>query len=495
LFTIAGVRAFASLDRRSPGEDPSSKGPTGRTRIVRLCALACVTASLFGCSAPPPPVILVVIDTLRADRLEALGGARGAAPFLDSLAERSHVFHRAYAPSSWTSPSVSSLFTSRYPSQHRVTTFQSVIAEDEATLAEALRDAGYATAGFSANTLIRGKRGFAQGFEHFAIKRGVGAAILRNYERTDQTGSRALGWIDRLPAEPYTPFFVYLQVMDPHVPYAPSREALHWAFAGSEQPDLSRLNAAVQERKETPLDTTQKLVIERLYDAEVRSMDRAMERVLGGFAERGILDDAIVVIVSDHGEEFWDHGSLGHTNGLFDELIRVPLLIRLPRQSRRVDIREPVSLLDIAPTILDLVGSTPPVPFEGQSLRPLLSESAAGAGTGAFVRRLLGRSSWSPTPVVSELIQPEPLRRRRHERAVVIGSYKLIADVDGRHRYFDLDADPSEKKADSIPDAVKSELTRALAAFAERVPLDHTTREIPMDAESHAELKALGYIE
>jgi arylsulfatase A-like enzyme len=454
--------------------------------------LACLTAASLGCSRPPPPILLVVIDTLRADRIDAFGGTRGATPFLDSLAARSWVFQRAYASSSWTSPSVASLFTSRYPSQHGVTTFESVMGEEEATLAESLRQFGYATAAFSGNSLVRRDLGFAQGFGHFGAKRGRGFAFRRKYERTDQTGARAVAWGDRISEKFGGPLFLYLQVMDPHTPYAPSAEALAWAFDGMEPPDVDRLNDAVFDRNKRTLATAERDAFERLYDAEVRSMDRSLQQTFDAFAERGLLDRAIVVVVSDHGEEFWDHGSVGHTNGLFDEVIRVPMLIHLPGQAERFDVREPVSVLDVAPTLLDLVGAPIPAAFEGRSLRPLLEE---GSGAAAIFRRFFGDRTNPPTPVVSEFLQPVPMRRRAHERVVVIGSYKLIADVDGARHYFDLTADPFEREPASLPEGVRADLDRALADFVDRVPLEVNAREIPRDAESETELRSLGYIE
>ncbi len=140
-------------------------------REVRLAAgvlgwlLAGWLAACGGSPAEPPHVLVLVADTLRADRLGAYGNTRDLTPFLDSLAERSHVYHDAYAQSPWTSPSIASLLTSRYPSQHGFVRFESLLAGEERTLAEVLGERGFATAGFTANTLLSRKRGFAQGFD------------------------------------------------------------------------------------------------------------------------------------------------------------------------------------------------------------------------------------------------------------------------------------------------------------------------------------------
>jgi len=466
------VRADATPDP-PPTRRRGRRDAARASRRARDCVVA-IGLALAGCSSPPPHVVVVLIDTLRADRLGALGGDRDVAPFLDSLAGRSTVFQRAYAASSWTSPSVASLFTSRYPSQHGVTTTAAVIREEERTLAEAFRDLGYATGAFSGNLLVRKDLGYAQGFARFWAMRSTGTNLRRNYERAEGTAARALEWIDRRPDLAARPIFLYVHVMDPHTPYAPSAAALRWAFADS-SPDVERLNEAVFEQKERELTAEERAGIERLYDAEVRSADDALAGFFRGLDERGVLANAIVVIVSDHGEEFWDHGSLGHANGLYEEQIRVPLLIHLPGQATRADIHAPVSLLDVAPTLVDLAGGAVPESFEGRSLRPMLH----------------GGTALPPAPVVSELIQGEAFRRRQHERALVSGDAKLIADVGGAARIYDLAADPAERDAQEPTPSARAELAAELRRHVERMPASVEREEIPLDDATRAELQAL----
>lgn len=461
---------------------------------ARLCATLWLAA--VGCSEfqpeprQQPHVIIIMIDTLRVDRVDAFGGARGTSPFLDTLAERSYVFHAAYAPSSWTSPAIASLFTSRYPSQHDVTHFSSVLAKSEQTLAEQLRKQGYATGGFSSNPLIRGQLGFAQGFTRFATASGRGKSLSKEIERTHRAGLRATTWLRELPESLQEPVFLYLHVMDPHTPYAPSSHALEWAFEDRDVPELKSFNQLVQEHHE--FDLAGRETVERLYDAEVRSLDRDLEKVFDELEERNLLSNAVVVVLADHGEEFWDHGSRGHANGLYDEVIRVPLLISVPGQTRRVDVSDPVSVVDLAPTILELAGSFAPLSFEGRSLAPLLSQH--GTGLSAWWKQLSAPQQLAPRPVFIELIQYEVLRRRRHERAVVIGDYKIIADVDGSHHFFDRMDDGKELAGDALPDQAREALLRELANFENRMPRGQKAERVPVDDNMKGQLKALGYL-
>jgi len=456
------------------------------TLRAQTALLSCLASTALACAEPPPHVFVVLIDTLRVDRVDAFGTRRGATPFLDSLAARSTVFHSAFAQTSWTSPSIASLFTSRYPSQHGISRFGSVLASDEVTLAEALSERGYATGGFSANWLIRKELGYGQGFGRFEAKRGVGPAFRNRSERAAKTGARALAWIDGL-APDSGPVFAYVHVMNPHTPYHPGDEALAWAFEDEPRPDLADYAAHFRERAGSRDPEAQK-TLRRLYDAEVRSVDADLAWMFAELDDRGLLENAIVVVVADHGEELWDHGSIGHHHTLFDELIHIPLLIKLPGQTQRRDVYEAVSLIDVAPTVLELVGGSAPGEGDGKHVRPSEGRSLAPVLRGE-------PDAHGPTPVVAELIQPEIFRRGSHERAVIIGPHKLIAGVQGERAFFDREADPAEANDGSIPEAAKEELVRALDDFVRRMPKTPTAaREVPIDRETREELEALGYV-
>ncbi len=426
------------------------------------------------CAAPPRPnVVIIVIDTLRADRLGSYGNRRGLTPFLDGIAAESLLFERAYSTSSWTCPAVASLFTSRYPSQHRVVTFDSVLAEQERTLAERLGDLGYRTAGFSANFRLMAKLGYAQGFDHwqsyFAPATKPRASLL---------APDVLRWVEE--QDPAAPAFLYLHYMEPHSPYRPPREFRRKFALPIDRHRLSpRLNQLLMSFQWEELDESRVDRLRALYDAEVASLDAEIASLFAELERRKFLDGAIVVVTSDHGEEFREHDLLLHGITLFEESVRVPLFIRLPeRAGRRVV--QPVSLLDVMPTLLELLGAEADPDFEGRSL--------ADAGRRDLPMRKL-RLELLPSGV--------PEETRTHSGGWLDLPHKLLVEWDDRQYVaYDLASDPAEQQplgaehADAIDalrtayDANGVELLERSNADAETVPLDEETRE---------KLRAIGY--
>jgi arylsulfatase A-like enzyme len=447
--------------------------------------MAAAALLLTACSAAPPPDIIVLVgDTLRADRLGSYGNTRGLTPFMDSLAQRAVVFRNAYATSSWTNPSVASLFTSRYPSQHGVISFESVLAADEVTLAEALREAGYATAFFSPNGVLREGWGYEQGFDEFAEFAIPGIAEqpdhMRLPYRADYTNRHVLSWLDSLSAAgPRPPVFLYIQYMEPHSPYAPRKDALERILGGRKPPDLDEVNRFAFVGNDVAVGDRVLRDLRDVYDAEVLSLDTELRRLFAGLRSRGLLENAILVVSSDHGEEFKEHGLLGHEKTLFDEVTRVPLLIALPDSSAGAEIAEAVSLVDLAPTLLGLVGLPVPEAFEGRSL---LSRSGDASAPGF---------------AYSELIVPETGGWRRfgpHQRSLVVGGHKLIAGTGGELEYYDLQADPGEHAPNALGKAERAALRERLEAIRQRVVSRGAKREVkPIDEATREQIRALGY--
>src|SRR4029077_19987084 len=257
-------------------------------------------------------------DTLRADRLGSYGNPRGLTPFLDELAARGTVFTHAYAASSWTCPSVASLFTSRYPSQHRVADYDSKLPDVETTLAERLAERRYVSGGFSANFRLSGPLGYGQGFT------GWFPFVSRGKITAQRLARKSLGWVDAAwNTRARRPLFLYYQLMETHAPYDPEGEA--------HAPD--RATAAIRRRLcpecgdavrtaavNGPLTALQWDLLthddvarlEALYDIEAASLDLRLRGLFAGLEQRGVLDKAIVVFTADHGEEVRDHGQLGH---------------------------------------------------------------------------------------------------------------------------------------------------------------------------------------
>jgi len=460
-----------------------TKLPIASRRL--LVATACILAA---CGAPSPPNIIVIVgDTLRADRLGSHGNPRGLTPFLDSIAERGIVFRSAYAQSSWTNPSVASLFTSRYPSQHGVITFESVLADDEITLAEVLREAGYTTGFFSPNGLIREDWGYGQGFSEFSEFAIPGIPDqpdhLRIPYRADYTNRHILSWLDSLAAKGgrRPPVFLYVQYMEPHSPYAPPEAALRKMLGGRKPPDLAEVNLFAFMGNVAPMEDRVLRDLQDVYDAEVLSLDTELRRLFKALESRGLLQNAIVVVTSDHGEEFKEHGLIGHEKTLYGEVIRVPLLISLPGSSGRTDVTEVVSLIDLAPSLLDLIGHPAPASFEGRSLLPHLTGAAPPGGHVAY----------------SELLVPESSAAKRlspHARSVILGNHKLIAGEHGEMEFYDLKADPGELDPNALDEAERTVLRQTLAEIQQRVARGDAKREIkPIDDATREQIRALGY--
>ena len=456
----------------------------GLLLAVPLCIVA-------GCGRKPPPhVILIVVDTLRADRLGAYGSQRGLTPFLDQLAHRGTVFRNAYAASSWTCPSVASLFTSRYPSQHKVIALDSRLPDSEVTLAEILAARGYVTLGFTANMLLGDSLGYAQGFREWKFDPSVVKL------RAPELRERALSALDAA-RRPGVPVFLYLHFMEPHLPYDPPGEYRR----RFERPVGSRLDSAEANRKVKDIEwdalsPAEIEHLESLYDGEVAYLDSELSRLFAELEQRDILRDAIVVLTADHGEEFGEHKLMSHGFSLYGQELNVPLLLLGPGVpvDRVEDV--PASLVDVAPTLLSLAGLSREQRFEGRSLVPL--EHGADDAV-----------------VIAQLPLSSSVDLRRHVAAVLRDRQKVLeivpswAAVLGKAEIYDLAADPAETRPlgyvdgpralpDSDPTAVRAhallgELTRVQGELAKRaVP---NAERVKLGEEDRRRLRALGYVE
>jgi arylsulfatase A-like enzyme len=429
---------------------------------------------------------MVVIDTLRADRVGAYGNPRGLTPFLDSLAARGTVFTRAYAQSAWTNPSVASLMTSRYPSQHGVVVLESVLPESELTLAELLRERGYVTAGFSANPMLPSDHGFGQGFDHYRAYWGTGDPSRPQgaNERAQTINADILRWLDeRARAKDGRPAFVYAQYMEPHTPYEPPAPLLARLREGREPPDLKAVNYYATYGHLEHVEPAMLRAIEDVYDTEVAAVDAAIAELAAALERRGFLAHAVVVVTADHGEEFKDHGFMGHDFTLYDEVIRVPLIVLAPGARAPAQRREVVELIDVAPTVLDVAGIAPPASFVGRSLRGVL-----------------GGRDGAPAPAgtaYSELIKPPgALRLTPHTRALVLGHRKLIEGVAGEREFYALDVDPREQRLAQLPEAEQTLLVDVMARARQRAQDNaspHLARQV--DERTRERVRALGYVQ
>lgn len=470
-------------DLKAPATGRPSRARRWRILLAAFVAAACGPAK-------PPNVLIVVVDTLRADRVGWYGGSRGLTPFLDSLAARGTVFWQAYAQSSWTSPSVASLLTSRYQAQHGVTVFESVLGPEEVCLPEVLQAHGWTTGAFVANSILESRFGWGQGFDTWAIVTGdvpLQPSLMwmdpRSKPRARHVNQAALAWLDAVRRErPARPVLLYLHYMEPHTPYAPSTEAVDRVLRRHPDPERAREMIASLYRGIDPArwsrpDPASLAAIEDLYDSEVSDLDTSLRALFASLEERGFLRDAVVVVTADHGEEFREHGGMSHGSSLYEEIIRVPLLISSASDARSRAVREPVGLVDVAPTVLQLAGLAAPDSFEGRSL----VHTAAPVGEMVAYSEQADKPAWFAPP-------------HRHDRAVITGTRKLIVTSGGGTETYDLARDPAERRRDLVAPSERHVLTLALTRARERALRNHSTaRRATMDAETRARLRALGY--
>lgn len=326
-----------------------------------------------GGNVAPPNVLLILIDALRPDHLGVYGYSRNTSPVIDDLARGGVVFENATSPASWTKPAVASLFTGLDPLQHRVFTGNNrdtegritsdVLIEEHLTLAEVLRSAGYRTGGFVRNAHLRPFLGFGQGFDFYRADLGDATEVTEQF----------LDWLQQGRTEK---FFAYLHLLDVHWPYSPPDP-----FAKVFEPPEADLEFnerdtwKLLERKarsgDMVISEADIEAMNALYDGEIRYIDAALGQLFASLRARGLYDNTLIVLTADHGEEFLDHRGVSHGQTLYDEMLRVPLIIRGPGLTPR-RVRDQVELIDILPTVLSLTGVKAPPGLSGRDLRGLL---------------------------------------------------------------------------------------------------------------------------
>lgn len=447
----------------------------------------------------PGSVVIVMIDALRADRLGAYGSEDGLTPNLDALAEQSVVFDEAAPTSSWTRSSIASIFSGRYPISHTVLGREDLLPSRILTLAEVLQ--GHADTwnfGITTNPNSSESIGFGQGFDHYQRPRD---GEPRSYPEDDiglisaETVTRtALGlWDDERNEEGRAPF-AFVHYMDPHDPYMPNPDLMNepepdGRFSGS-RADLVRMRE-MPDAQRTEADEAR---LWHLYDGEVRYTDQWIGELIEGFKARGVFEDMLLIVTSDHGESFWEHGKRGHGQTLYRTLMHVPLMIKLPGMGpgdgRRVE--TPVSLVDLAPTVVDAMRLPRPRDFEGRSLLPLVQG---------------GERDPALEYIYSELY----LIERYTKTSIRHGDYKLIAtyhkNEEGEYaatetELYNLAADPGEQENLADDDAHRERLNAMVAALihwedavAERSLGASEGSLEELRPETLEELRGLGYIE
>jgi arylsulfatase A-like enzyme len=486
-----------------------------RSRVLAIAALMLVFgAAAFASNAqrpaPPPPayaaatpdpskprrnVVLISLDSLRADHVGAYGYKRDTSPRFDRFAKDGVLFRNAISTSSWTLPTHLTMFTGRSQVSHGVVVDTLVLSTAVPTLGEIFKDAGYATAGFVSGPYVGGHYGYARGMDtytDFSASWGKGAearaAIL-----SPTINEKALAWLDERAAEgreAKEPFFLFLHYFDIHydfVPPAPYDKMFDPDYTGTMDGRFFIERDDVHAKMD-PRDLEHILA---LYDGEIRFTDEHVGRILDRLKALGLDDDTVVLITADHGDEFFEHGNKGHHRTVYDEVLRIPFALRLPggeHAGKTVD--EQVSLLDVFPTLLDAAGFRVPSDVEGESLAAWLRgqrSSREAIYSDFYDKRGFNLQVARRTPAEKTI---QHFNRITHPRR-------------GPLEYYNLAKDPAE--TDNRADEDLPQMTAALEAMTTWLELRWRTHRhtelatagvasIEIDAETQERLKALGYV-
>ena len=468
--------------------------------------------------ARPRGVVWIHADTLRPDHLTMYGSQRDTAPFLKQLASEGALFTRAMTQGTWTKASSSSFLTSLYPTTHGVSAIPDRLPASTTTIADVYRAAGYATVSYSSVAFTGQLTNLHKGFEEVNESTSQTDPVYTSKSAREYV-DRAVEWID---AHKDGPFFMYLHVFDPHPPYEPRRPYdATWADPAGRDAHIAQRNilrkfvqdpamatrgmATVEEMKAAGVDANAYLAYDKdWYDGAIRALDAEIARLVERLRAAGLDDKTAIVFMSDHGEEFQDHGRMWHGHSVYGELAHVPLFFRWPGRvgaGTRVD--EVVQSIDIMPTLLDFSQLPHPPGIQGQSLAPLL---AMKGGPPA--------AEWKRRPAITEktvMSVPGDAPDPAHERdaswesvAINDGDWKLIRHTirpAGRPEFelFDAKNDPLDQRdvAADHGDVVQR-LARALddwhqmAKAARLKPDAEATKN--MTPEQLRRLKSLGYV-
>jgi arylsulfatase A-like enzyme len=405
-----------------------------------------------------PDVVLVVMDTTRADHLSTFGYGRETSPRLTAFAADALAFGEARSPAAWTLPGHASLFTGMYPTRHgahfagdwlpgRSRDGRAMVAyplpASATTMAEALRDHGYRTAGFVANySYLYRDFGVAQGFGWYDDAPGLllrfRPAALRLAQQVRPTfclvpfrsareiNAAALAWLDSTPAG--RPVFLFVNYMEAHQPRLAATPHDRWSRDIPGASRLARRNTYYEHAVDR-LPETERRFIEANYDGEVAAMDDALGDLLDALRSRGRYEHAMVVVTADHGEFLGEHGQMGHIGQmLYEPVLHVPLVVKFPGPDRpRGRSDRPVQLVDVLPTVLGVAGAPTPPDVQGQSLLEVSHPMLAEEDIDPFLVARYGA------------------RYNRGVRVLYDGSYKLIRTSRGESMLFDLAQDPQEE--------------------------------------------------
>lgn len=437
----------------------------------------------FGSTTPDLPkaeelnIILLLVDTFGAEYSGSNNPAIRHTPTIKKLSRQGVNFTNAYAAAPWTMPSVASIFTSHMPSSHKLTQKDHQLRKTHLTLSEHMKAKGFKTFGVVSHVYLGEKYGFSQGFDEYIELISTKYAAHRVITSRKVTNA-ATGWIDKNLAEgTRSGMFMFVHYFDPHYEYNHHKKFdMTSHYSGQIKPGtgLGKLREIRSQLLPNDID-----YLKGLYQEEGAYVDFHIGRLIEHIEKSGLADNTLIIFTSDHGEEFMEHGWLGHTRTLYDELIRIPMFFYLPGTLSPGIVKTPVSQIDILPTLMSMFNEPHrSKTWEGISLKQYLE-----GGGSALPRRNL----FSETSTDANL------------RSVIQGPYKLVHDKQRKKfTLYNRTEDPGEHKDISKAEPqVFKELKHKLAAWessVEATSQEIQPRKVNLNSEEIKQLKSLGYI-
>lgn len=458
--------------------------PVVKSEKARLDLYKTEAETLSGTVDKETNVIVIVIDALRADHLQMYNYQQLTAPHLERVAKDGLIFSNMFSNAAETNPSIASLYSSTYTSTHRVfTCLGESLSEEALTVQEVLQKEGYYTAAFVANPVLERKLGFGQGFSEydyflpayshaqklFLFKLAKKAVILPVYFSHDYyveanvVTERIKEWLP----EQKNKFFLYIHYMEPHMPYFAHPDN-GFAFSG----DSEELGKRIFSREAAI----------RLYDGEIEYVDKSIGDLISYLKQLGLYKNLLLIVTADHGEELLDHGRYGHGRTLYEEVIKVPLIIKFPKNKKKGVVDNLVSMIDIAPTILDVLNIQVPQKWHGKSLIDIQIPKQD---------QYVFSEDHSPKDTTSE-VRGESFSLRTHFWKLIVSTKRDLQPTE----FFDIYADKEETH--SLEDKTTEqkqlrELITEIRTSAEKGRYFY--KKESFDKETLEHLKSLGYLQ
>jgi arylsulfatase A-like enzyme len=464
-----------------------------------------------------PNIIIIVADALRADHLSCYGYKRDTTPNIDELAKEGALFKTCIAQSSWTRPSVASLFTSLYPSMHLAYTVNQRLPEYLTTMAEVLKGKGYTTCGISANLILKEEFGYSQGFDYYNVEtqesiyacfcskrkdllfgmlgEWLFKRMFKPYDAVeidcDLLTQKALNWIEKKGG---SPFFLYLHYMDPHAPYNPP-ESYERMYSEDYKGKKYRMGEVIRLKKMGREISPKELqnIIDR-YDGEITFMDEYIGKLINALKEMQLFENTLLVFTADHGEAFFEHNDTTHGQSLYNELIHVPLIITYPKLIKRNTVIDtPVAMIDIMPTIMEVLNIPCFNEMQGKSFLTLFQDEDPIKHKEFIISELFvqrGKGGWC-TAIITKDYKYILIENSLNN---ILGSKKLAHKK--LQEFYDLRNDPKELYNIFCPksEAVGKLKKKLLVYLSFKRQHIHSPEEVEIDEDTKQQLKALGYM-